>query len=350
LKIERNALSRLLASITKAVEARQTIPILGTVRLLAAGNMLTATATNLDVEITASAPCEGDIAVCVDAKLIEGIAKKLPADATIEFTHSNDVLTVKAGRSRFTLQVLPIEDFPEFNQSNYTAEFEYDLAALFAPVKFAISTEETRYYLNGIFLHVDDGKLVAVATDGHRLGRNIGNEVPEIPAIIVPRKMVDLTISGIISVAISDTRIRFTGNGTTITSKLIDGTFPDYKRILPTGNDKIINFDSAALRAAVERVSVVSSERGRAVKLSFANDQVTLAVNSPENGSAAEDVVVSYAKDEIEIGFNNAYLSELIGQFPAGELRLALADGGAPALFTSEKADGLLMVLMPMRT
>lgn len=349
MKIERNALARLLAAATKAVESRQTIPILGTVRLVASGQVLTATATDLDVEITASTPCDGDMAVCVDAKLLDSIVKKLPADAVIEFTSGDNTLTVKAGRSRFTLQTLPVEDFPNLTQGNYTAEFEYDLAAMFAPVQFAISTEETRYYLNGIFLHVDDGKLVAVATDGHRLSRNIGDEVPEFAGIIVPRKMVGLVPAGKVAISVSETKIRFVTEGASITSKLIDGTFPDYKRILPTGNDKIITFDSAAMRAATDRVSVVSSERGRAVKLSFAEDQVTLTVNSPENGNAAEDVVVSYAAEPIDIGFNSAYLAELVGQFPAGEISLALADGGSPALFTSAKAERLLAVLMPMR-
>lgn len=348
--IERAALARLLAGTTKVVEARNTIPVLGCVRLVVAAGVLTVTATDLDIEVTANAPVEGENgALCVDARLLDSIVKKLPADALITAEEKDGVLTVKAGRSRFTLQTLPAGDFPSMAEGSYAAEFDYDLAALFAPVQFAISTEETRFYLNGIYMHVEGGKLVAVATDGHRLSRNIGGEVPEFDGIIVPRKMVGLVPAGEVHVEVSGTRIRFTTAAGVITSKLIDGTFPDYKRILPTGNDKLVTFDAATMRAAVERVSVVSSERGRAVKLAFADGQATLAVNSPDAGSAAEDVVVSYAEEPIEVGFNNAYLSELVGQFPAGDVCLALADGGSPTLFSSEKAPGLLAVLMPMR-
>ena len=354
LSIPRSDLARLLASTTKVVEARNTIPILGCVRLVVAVTKkkatLTVTATDMDVEITAALPVDGEAgSVCVSAALLDSIVKKLPADALVDLTLADNTLTVKAGRSRFSLQTLPADDFPNFTQGNYTAEFEADLAALFEPVKFAISTEETRYYLNGIYLVGTADKLTAVATDGHRLSKHEGTPVAPFDGIIVPRKMVGLVPKGAIHVSLSDTKIRFQTADAVITSKLIDGTFPDYQRVIPQNNDKIVTFDGGTMAKAADRVSVVSSERGRAVKLSFTEGQATLVVNNPENGNAAEDVVVSYSDEPIDVGFNSAYLAELVGQFPAGDISLALADGGSPAVFTSAKAAGLICILMPMR-
>lgn len=350
--IPRGDLARLLSATTRVVEARNTIPILSTVRLVAYDGRLTITATDLDIEVTAGVDCEAaaDGETCVDAKLLDDIVKKLPANADITIEKNKDNLVVKAGRSRLTLQVLPAEDFPSFSAGGFAAEFTTDLATLFAPVGFAISTEETRFYLNGIFLENADDKLSAVATDGHRLSRNETaiEALPAFKSIIVPRKTVSLVPKGQILVELSDTKIRLTAGDTVITSKLIDGTFPDYRRILPTGNDKIVTFSSPEMKQASDRVSVVSSERGRAVKLSFADGQAVLAVNNPEMGSATEEVAVSYDGDSIEIGFNARYLADVIGIFPTGDIKLALNDGGSPALLTSDAAPGLLVVLMPM--
>lgn len=348
MRLERNPLARLLGAVTKVVEARNTIPILSTVRLVAEDGTLTATATDLDIEISSKCPAEGDFAACIDAKLLTGIVAKLSGDeVTIDATDNGAVL--KCGRSRFTLQTLPITDYPSFSADGFATTINVDLAAFFSPVQFAISTEETRYYLNGIYLHVDGGTLTAVATDGHRLARNTGPDSDDFEGVIVPRKAVGLLPKGELGAAIGKTKIRFTQGDTVITSKLIDGTFPDYKRILPTGNDKIVTFDADAMSKSASRVSLVSSERGRAVKLAIAADTVTLTVNNPEKGSAAEDVVAAYSAEPIEIGFNAAYLTELLGIFPAGDVSLALADSGSPALFTAKGAPGLLCVLMPMR-
>lgn len=355
MRIERNALARLLAATTKVVESRNTIPILGTVKLVADGDILAITATDLDIEVSASAPCEGDIATCVDARLLDGIVKKLPASAEVEIDQDGHEISVKSGRSRFRLQTLPIADYPSFSDVNYDAEFEIDLAALVAPVQFAISTEETRFYLNGVYLHNKGGRLVAVATDGHRMARNSvdPNEAGAfdglLSGVIIPRKLVGLLPKGRIHVSLSDGKIKFTAPEVTFTSKLIDGTFPDYERIIPSGNDKLITFESPAMKQAAERVSVVSSERGRAVKLSFADGQATLAVRAADTGSADEDISVVYDGEPIEIGFNSAYVAEIIGNFPSGEIELALADAGSPALFTSKAAPDLLAILMPMR-
>ncbi|ESX78265.1 DNA polymerase III subunit beta [Mesorhizobium sp. LSHC414A00] len=349
--IPRSDLARLLASTIKVVESNTRIPILSTVLLVADGGIVTATATDMDIEIQSSVIAEADEdgAFCVSARLLDDIVKKLPADPNVTLAESDGALTVKSGRYTSRLQTLPDSDFPSFSADGFTAHFDVDLAAAVAPVKFAISTEETRYYLNGVYLHATPDGLVAVATDGHRLGKHVVASVGEIPAVIMPRKFVGLLPAGTVSVSLSDTKVRITSGETVITSKLIDGTFPDYQRVIPTGNDKIVVFDTATMAEAADRVSIVSSERGRAVKLSFDDDQVTLAVNNPDSGSATEEIVAAYEGEPIEIGFNSAYLAELVGRFPAGDIRLALADAGSPAVFTSDKTPELLCVLMPMR-
>lgn len=360
--VTKHDLARLLAPTQKIVEKRNTIPILSTVRLIATGGKLTATMTDLDMSIEASVPAEGDLKVCVDANLLAAIVSKAAGDE-IEITPQDNAIVVKSGRNRSTLHTLPVDDFPTLDAGKFTTEFETDLSELLAPCQFAMSSEETRYYLNGIYLHaVEDGDyyLRAVATDGHRLSRNSvllpdGVDTAEIfTGIIVPRKTVGMIPKGVVRVRLSSTKIQFEtadadGNATVLTSKLIDGTFPDYQRVIPSGNDKIVTFDVPAMKQAAERVSVVSSERGRAIKLSFADNQAVLAVSNPDAGSATEEIAVAYEGEPIEIGFNAAYLGEVVSVFPAGDVRMALADSGSPTVFTSEAAEGLLCVLMPMR-
>lgn len=351
LTIPKADLTRVLTTVGRVVEARNIIPILSNVLLTASAGRLQVTGTDLDIVATDSTPAEviAPGSLCVDAKLLSDIAKKAGGDVTLSL--EGDQLIVKSGRSRFALPTLPAEDFPSLDGGTFDAQFEIDLAALFAPVAFAISTEETRYYLNGVFLHTHDENLRAVATDGHRLSRHQiaypGEDA--FKGIIVPRKTVGLLPKGTVSVSVSESKIRISTGDFVITSKLVDGTFPDYERVIPTGNDKVAVFDSNAMRSAAARVSVVSSERGRAVKLAFADGAATLTVNNPDSGSATEEVAVSYDSDPLEIGFNSQYLTELVGIFPAGDIRLALADSGSPSLFTSEKAPELLAVLMPMR-
>jgi DNA polymerase-3 subunit beta len=338
-----------LTAVSKVVEGRNTIPILSNVLLSVDSGRLTIKGTDLDIEASASVPVmdAGDGATTVDAKLLTDIVKKASGDVTLDL--DGDVMSVKSGRSRYRLQTLPASDYPDMTAGTFTTEFDADLSELFAPVQFAISTEETRYYLNGIYLHVIDGRLVAVATDGHRLARNYGPAAADFPGIIIPRKAVSILPKGNVTVRLSANKIQFATADTVITSKLIDGTFPDYQRVIPTGNDKIVTFDLPAMKQAAERVSVISSERGRAVRLAIAENQIVLSVNNADTGSATEEIAVAYEGEPIEIGFNSAYLLDVMAQFPAGDVKMALNDSGSPTLFTSDKAEGLLAVLMPMR-
>jgi len=345
--VSKSELARALQGVVKAVESRNTIPILGHVRLVSTGDRLQITATDLDIVATDVAWCEGTAgSACVDAKLFTAVVNKAGADLNISL--KDGILVVKSGRSLFKLASLPADDFPDLPAAKFDAEFDIDLAQLFAPVSFAISTEETRYYLNGIFFR-GGANAVAVATDGHRLARNNAGDLPDFAGVIVPRKTVSLLPKGTVSVAVSDSRIRVAKGDFVILSKLIDGTFPDYERVIPKDNDKAIGFDGDDMRSAASRVAVVSSERGRAVRLNFAGGAVKLEVNSAEFGSAVDEIQVDYSGEPIEIGFNSAYLSELVGIFPPGDIMLALSGGGSPAVFTSAAAEGLLCVLMPCR-
>lgn len=367
--IERSNLLKSLGHVHRVVERRNTIPILSNVLLSADGGELHLKATDLDLEIFEKVPAmvEQGGSTTVPAHMLHDIVRKLPDGSEVMLSLAEDGNSVKitAGRSRFSLQCLPAGDFPDITAADFSHTFRMPAARLknlIDHTQFAISTEETRYYLNGIFFHTvdDDGKPVlrAVATDGHRLAR-AQTEAPSgaegMPGIIIPRKAVgeiqkliedpDATVT----VEVSDTKIRLSVNDVVLTSKLIDGTFPDYTRVIPTGNDKEMRLDRATFAAAVDRVSTISSERGRAVKLSIGDGQVVLAVNNPESGSATEEVAVGYDADPLEIGFNSRYLLDIAGQLTSTEAVFLLADSGSPTLVRDSGNEDVLFVLMPMR-
>jgi DNA polymerase-3 subunit beta len=367
--LERSNLLKSLNHVHRVVERRNTIPILSNVLLAAEGASLEMKATDLDLEITeaTAAAVERAGATTVPAHLLYDIVRKLPEGAEVMLRTDEDgnAMSVISGRSTFRLQCLPQSDFPELSAGSFSHIFRLDslaLKGLIDKTQFAISTEETRYYLNGIFLHTVDSdgklKLRAVATDGHRLAR-AETDAPAgsegMPGIIIPRKTVselqklldDPDVA--VTTELSDTKIRFTIGSVILTSKLIDGTFPDYQRVIPTGNDKALVIDRETFAAAVDRVSTISSERGRAVKLSIANGQVTLTVNNPDSGSATEELPAEYAADPLEIGFNARYLLDIAGQLSGGDTKFLFADAGSPTLIHDTADENALYVLMPMR-
>jgi DNA polymerase-3 subunit beta len=319
--------------------------------------------------VTEAAPAavEQKGATTVPAYLLYDIVRKLPdgSEVMLKTDEDGNAMTVASGRSSFRLQCLPQSDFPELSAGSFSHIFRLDstaLKGLIEKTQFAISTEETRYYLNGIYLHTHEVggklKLRSVATDGHRLAR-AEMEAPAgsegMPGIIIPRKTVselqklvdDPDVA--VTTELSETKIRFTIGSVVLTSKLIDGTFPDYQRVIPTGNDKKLVIDRQSFAAAVDRVSTISSERGRAVKMSITEGQVTLAVNNPDSGSATEELAADYSSDPIEIGFNARYLLDVAAQLTGSEARFMLADAGSPTLIHDASDETTLYVLMPMR-
>ncbi len=369
--IERSGLMKSLSHIQNVVERRNTIPILSNVLLQAAGGSLTLTATDLDTEIieTIDADVVAEGGTTAPAHLLYEIVRKLPdgAQVDIEYSQDDQRLHVKGGRSRFTIACLPRDDFPEMSTGELPVHFAIeaaDLARLIDKTRFAISNEETRYYLNGIYVHAatdsDGGKtLRAVATDGHRLARYdlpTPKGAEDMPGIIVPRKaiaeirkLVD-DGSGAVEIALSDTKIRFEFDGIVLTSKLIDGTFPDYNRVIPQGNDKSLILHGADFAHAVDRVATISDEKkSRAVKLNLEQDRMTLSVVSPESGSATEELSVEYSSGPIEVGFNANYLLDITRQLDGEQAQFWLADPGSPTLVRDMEDDRALYVLMPMR-
>lgn len=369
LTIERTALLRSLGHVQSVVEKRNTIPILSNVLVEAKGGSLALTATDMDLAIVEAVAAEvaQPGAATVPAHTLYDIVRKLPegAQVQIELAADGQQVSIRAGRSRFSLSTLPKEDFPATAAGDLAHKFPLsaaDLRGLIDRTKFAISTEETRYYLNGIYLHAfTAGKqktLRAVATDGHRLAR-VEMPLPEgaenIPGVIVPRKMVNEVrklieeVDGTVAVSLSDTRIRFAFDDVVLTSKLIDGSFPDYQRVIPTGNDKILEVDRKEFHDAVDRVSTISSEKSRAVKLSLKPGSLTLSATSAENGSATEEIEVKYEGAPVDIGFNSKYLLDVAQQIEGEGLQMVLADSVAPTLLR-DMADAMaLYVLMPMR-
>src|SRR5437588_5443661 len=367
--VERSALLKCLGHVHRVVERRNTIPILANVLIRGDNAKLAVKATDLDLEVIETIPAEiaGPGATTVPAHMIYDIVRKLPEGAQVVLDASGDrgTLTIRAGRAQFSLQTLPESDFPDLAAGEMTHRFAVaakDLKRLIDKTQFAISTEETRYYLNGIYLHAagngQSTALRAVATDGHRLAQ-IDLPAPQgavgMPGIIVPRKTVGEVQrliedgEGEVTIELSQGKIRFTLGEVVLTSKLIDGTFPDYARVIPLGNDKELVVDKKEFEQAVDRVSTVSSERGRAVKLSLSNGRLMLSVTNPDSGSAAEEVEVDYGAEPLDIGFNSRYLLDIAAQIEGESAVLRLADPGSPTLIEDRAAKGALYVLMPMR-
>lgn len=349
LTIERAALLSALSGVARIVEARNTYPILANVLLTTADDRLTVRGTDLDIEITTSVPCEGALpAITAPAKKLADIVKRLDAGGEITLEWADEVLTVKSGRSRFKLATIGAESFPELKSAPYTTTFETDLSAMFGRVEFAISNEETRYYLNGIYLLGRNETLTAVATDGHRLAKQIEPlvGVPDFIGVIVPRKTVSIVPKGVAIVSLSETKIRFEQGDTVIISKLIEGTFPDYERVIPKSNDRILTVDKAALTSALDRVSVVMDGR-RGVKLSMADDRVVLD-GTGDHDSATDEVPAGYTAEPFAIGYSATYLGDVLRAVNGSEVKFALKDEGSPTVLTGDN-DNWLSVLMPMR-
>jgi DNA polymerase III subunit beta len=369
ISIERGTLLKAVGQAQSVVERRNTIPILANVLIEAEGNSASFRATDLDIEVVDKAPAmvERPGATTVSAVMLHEIVRKLPDGALVVLADdgASGRLTVQAGRSSFSLATLPREDFPVMASSEYASNFAARagvLRRLFDKSKFAISTEETRYYLNGVYMHVATGEsgpvLRCVATDGHRLARidaPLPDGAADMPGVIVPRKTVgelrklldddDMQIA----VSVSETKIRFATPDITLTSKVIDGTFPDYTRVIPTANTRRMEVDAAEFARAVDRVATVSSERSRAVKLSLDEDRLVLSVNAPDSGAAEEELAVAYGDERLEIGFNAKYLLEIASQVDRENAVFLFNSSGDPTLMREGNDPSAVYVVMPMR-
>jgi DNA polymerase-3 subunit beta len=368
---DRATLLKALAHVQSVVEKRNTIPILANVMIAVRDSKLTLTATDMEIavveEVAAQSSRNG--ACTAPAATLYEIVRRLPEGVQVEFDHAGGdaPLAVRSGRYATSLVALPIDDFPSMTAGTLPHKFALPaqtLRGLIDRTRFAISTEETRYYLNGIYMHAADAGgtkvLRAVATDGHRLAR-VEEPLPAgaggMPGVIVPRKTVNELrklldeVSGEVDVALSDTRIQFRVGTILLTSKLIDGTFPEYERVIPRDNDKVLRVGSGDFANAVARVAAISSERSRPVKLSLARDLLVLSAASAEQGSASEELDadrVKYDAGPLEIGFQARYLNDITDQIK-GDVEFRFSDGAAPTVVQDAGDASALYVLMPMR-
>jgi len=369
LRIERSALLKSLAHVQNVVERRTNVPILANVKLDAADGQLALTATDLDLSLTTSEPAEVERpgATTAPAQLFSELVRKLPEGAELLLEHAGGeaALRLEAGRFHGELPTLRAEEFPVFGEEAFDVTFTVpagDLLRLLDKVRFAIATEETRYYLNGVYLHPlvagATSVLRGVATDGHRLAR-VEVPLPEgaaaMPGIIVPRKTVAEVLKLVaesgegVEVAVSPSRIRFAVERRILVSRLIDGQFPDYERVIPKNNDRIAQLDRRSFAEAVDRVSTISTERFRAVKLRFEGATMLVSAVSAETGRAYEELDVEYEGSPLEIGFNARYILDILGEIEGERVRMEMTSPAAPALLRDPADPGLLFVLMPMR-
>lgn len=369
LVIERADLVKALGHVQSVVERRNTIPILANVHISAEGNAVTLTATDLDIEVSEKAKAEVSVggATTAPALTLYEIVKRLPdgAQVRLDVDQEQGRLKVSAGRSEFELAVLPDEDFPTLAPDDTSVSFAIatpELRRLFEKARFAMSQEETRYYLNGVYLHAAtegaSASLRAAATDGHRLARldvALPAGAEKMQGVIVPRKaVVELTRllddgDEMVDISVSEAKIRFGFGAGHLTSKLIDGTFPDYERVIPKGNENTLRVEAGDFAKAVDRVATISADRTRSVKVGLENDRLRLVVNNPEAGSAYEELSVDYTGDSIEIGFNARYLLDIAGQIEGETITFKFADPAAPTVVTDEQDEHALYVLMPLR-
>jgi DNA polymerase III subunit beta len=367
--IERAALLKALNHVQSVVERRNTIPILSNVLITAQDDGVRLTATDLDIEIAEAAPAVVERAgsTSAPAHTLYEFVRRLPDGAQVKFDLAGDdpKLLCWAGKARLTVPILPPADFPLMPVDGMQTRFEIvakELARLIDKTRFAISTEETRYYLNGIYFHtVANGAgamLRGVATDGYRLAM-ADFAAPDgsqgMPGVIVPRKTIQELrrlledSKGAVEVAVSEQKIRFALDEAVLTSKLIDGSFPEYVRIIPKANNRILKVANKEFAAAVDRVATVSAERSRSVKMALEGDKLTLTVNNPDAGLATEDLAADYAADPMEIGFNAKYLLDVTGQIQGEEAQFEFADSNSPTLVRDGADEHALFVLMPLR-
>lgn len=367
-KVEKAVIAKSLAHVQSVVERRTTIPVLANVKLEAAEGKikLTATDTEISVTETISAIVDEPANITLPAQMLYEIIRKMPDGSEVEFkSTANDQVEVKCGRSKFKLQSLPVDQFPIMEQGDLPNNFALsarDLLSLIDKVRFAISNEETRYYLNGIYVHVaEDGDtklLRSAATDGHRLARAtlpLPAGAEGLPGIIIPKKTVGelkkllSEYSGEVWISASENKIRFTMGDAVIVSKLIDGKFPDYERVIPHNNDRILEVGAAAFSQAIDRVSTVSFEKARAIKLLVGENSITIEADSADGNTAHEELEASYSSEPVETGYNFRYLLDMLGQIESDTVQILLSDSASPALVRDPSDVSVLYVIMPMR-
>jgi DNA polymerase-3 subunit beta len=362
LTAEREALLKPLQAVIGVVERRQTMPILSNVLLKADDNVLAVTGTDLEVELVAEAPVDvidpGEITV--PGRKLHDIVRALPEGVVVECIYSGDRVSVKAGRSRFVLSTLAAGDFPSTDgveaEQEVSVSYE-DLRRLIDKTHFSMAQQDVRYYLNGLLFEVQDDRLRAVATDGHRLALadcTLAQRATRNGQSIVPRKGVLelnrlLGGEGEVSLVLSANHLRVQLGGTRLTTKLIDGRFPDYGRVVPEKPEYMMHADRNGLRSALQRAAILSNEKYRGIRLELSENRLVMQANNPEQEEATEELEVEYSGPEMEIGFNVSYLLDALGAVDSDAVELGLSDANSSCLITNVGDAQTKFVVMPMR-
>jgi DNA polymerase-3 subunit beta len=362
-EISREVLLKPLQMVSGVVERRQTLPVLSNVLLVLKGSELSLTGTDLEVELVGrvtvdKAQKSGEITV--PARKLLDICKSLSDDSAIEISLSGAKLILKSGRSRFTLATLPATEFPNVDEELDTCSLtipQARLRELLDNTSFAMAQQDVRYYLNGMLFEVAADYLRVVATDGHRLAMetlSMENPTGEVQQLILPRKGIMelsrlLEEDGDISLTFGKNHIRAKVAAYTFTSKLVDGKFPDYNRVLPKGGNKVLVGDCQELRQAFSRASILANEKYRGVRVMLSNEELKILANNPEQEEAEEVVSVEYQGDTLEIGFNVSYLIDVLSTLTSKKARITLSDPNSSALLEAEEGSDALYVVMPMR-
>lgn len=362
--VSRDAFLKPLQIVSGAVERRQTLPILANLLMQVEGDQLRLTGTDLEVELISSVTVDssgGDGAITVPAKKLVDIVRSLPDESVIEVTAEEDKAFVRSGRSKFKLSTLSADDFPNIDDWTSEINFVTDqivLKKLMEKTHFSMANQDVRYYLNGMLFETDSGMLRSVATDGHRLAMSsCGIDQPALAQrqVIVPRKGVVelLRLLGDeeteVAIAIGNNHIRIETQDIVFTSKLVDGRFPDYRRVLPSGGDKVVVADRDVLRQAFSRASILSNEKFRGVRLNLSSGELCITATNPEQEQAEEVIEVEYQGDDLEIGFNVSYLLDVMNNVDDHQISFTLADSNSSALIEPHNDDSCCYVVMPMR-
>jgi len=358
LSIERRDLLALATRAANVVNSRNTIPILANVKLSARDGQLCAVSTTLDQQLETRVPARVDVEgeITVDAKLLADIAKAIKDGALIECDLSDYMLHLSAGRAKYKLQTLPVEDFPMMRADNFTTTFEVDATALrnmLEKTVWASSADEARYYLQGVAMQHRDGKAVFIATDGHRLARFIGPDLPAFPDVIIPSKAVAefmrILDGETAEVSVSETKVRVVIGDTSITSKLIDGTYPDWTQVIPAPRPDYVTASSVDLKDAITRVVIVASDRVRAVKLSVAGGSLGIDVRDQNGHTAEERIDVEQVGADVVIGINSKYGLDALNRADKGDVTIQYGGSGEPMLVQYAEEPNLVAVIMPVR-
>jgi DNA polymerase-3 subunit beta len=362
--LSRELLLKPLLLVSGAVERKSTLPILSNVLFEVSGQSLTLTATDLELEMVSYADIDNqgdDGKVTIPARKLLDICKSLPDDSVLSFESNGDVIKISTGRSKYSLSTLAAEDFPNIEEWKGDVEFRLkksELLRLIESTHFSMANQDVRYYLNGMSIETEGKEIRSVATDGHRLAIcKISNEMLDLPTrqVIIPRKgileiirLLD-PVDDEIQVFLGSNHVRILDSGYSFTSKLVDGRFPDYRRVLPRNGDKILETDKDQMRQVLSRASILSNEKFKGVRLNFSNSELKITANNPEQEQAEEFIEIDFPYEEVEVGFNVSYVLDVLNAVKDSRVKFTLADANSSVVIEGSDSSEAIYVVMPMR-